>query len=107
MWRTSGRSDTARCSQGYASVTLRVVSDNTNVAEFPPRGIQNIGDLARGLGEEFDEGKWADVRAVITIVVTESGMVILPWGDNPNGYEMMGIFEAVKLRVFADDMVDD
>ena len=86
---------------------IELAVDNTNVEHLPPRGLQDIGDLARGLGDEFDEGKWADVSAVVTIVVTADGMVVLPWGEAVNGYELMGIFEAAKLRVFADDMVDD
>jgi hypothetical protein len=42
------------------------------------------------------------------VVQGEDGTLsILGWGENTSSFELMGIFEAAKLQVFADHVSDD
>lgn len=88
-------------------MTLRIVSDNTNVENLPIRNLADIGGMSRGFADDIDEGKWGKVDRVICLVENENGISILGWGDNTSAYELMGMFEAAKLRVFAEDFCDD
>lgn len=83
---------------------IRLVSDNTNVEQLPVRNLADIAGMARGFADDVDAGRWGTVDRVVAIVENEAGIVILGWGENTTAYELMGIFEAAKLRVFAEDL---
>jgi hypothetical protein len=41
------------------------------------------------------------------VLVTGAGLSIHVKGENCSSYELMGLFEAAKLSVFADDAIPD
>lgn len=86
---------------------IELAVDNTNVEQLPVRNLTDIAGMARGFAEDAEQGKWGQVDRVVCIVENESGLVILGWGENTTAYELMGIFEAAKLRVFAEDLTGD
>ena len=86
-------------------MTLRLVS---NVTELPVGNLQDIGDMARRFADDVDHGEYGEVlRAVVVVQGDDGSLTILGWGENTNAYNLMGIFEAAKLNVFADNMADD
>jgi hypothetical protein len=87
-------------------MTLKLVSDNT--VELPVGNLMDIGGMARRFAEDMDAGEYGDVFRTVVIVQREDGALhILGWGENTCAYELMGLFEAAKLRVFADDAIED
>jgi hypothetical protein len=86
-------------------MTLRIVSDNT--VELPVGNLQDIAGMAHRFADDVEAGDYAGITRSVTIVECDRGLVLLGWGENTNSYELMGLFEAAKLRVFADDFVDD
>ena len=86
-------------------MTLRIVSDNT--VALPVGNLRDVAAMARRFADQIDAGEHGAVDRVICIAENESGINIFGWGENTTAYELMGLFEAAKLRVFAEDFVDD
>jgi hypothetical protein len=86
-------------------VTLKLVSDN--VSELPVDNLMDIGDMARRFADDIDAGEYGEVVRTVTVIECDRGLVILGWSENTTSYELMGLFEAAKLRVFADDAIAD
>ena len=86
---------------------IELAVDNTNVVTLDTGNLMDMAGMARRFADNIEKGEWGDVTRVIAIVEYEGTMAILPWGENTSPYELMGMFEAAKLRVFADDLVDD
>lgn len=84
---------------------LRLVSDN--VEQIPISHMMDLGGMARSLGDRLDSKEFGNVCSVVTLIAAEDGLSIHSWGQAPNGYELMGIFEAAKLQCFAADAHDD
>jgi hypothetical protein len=87
-------------------VTLKLVADNT-VTELP---IVNVADIAanlRLLADTIERGDLTNLRSCVFVLVTDDGLSIHVKGENCSSYELMGLFEAAKLRVFADGEIDD
>ena len=78
--------------------------DNTNVETFPLQNLNDIAAMARRFADDLEADKYGDVQRVILIAENESGLNILGWGSHTTAYELMGMFEASKLRVFADSI---
>lgn len=85
-------------------MAVRLEVDNTNVEHLPIRNLADIAGMARGFADDLDAGRWGNCDRVVCIVENEEGIAILGWGENTTAYELMGIFEAAKLRVFAEDL---
>jgi hypothetical protein len=86
-------------------MTLKLVADNT--VELP---IVNVADVAanlRLLADTIERGDLTDIRSCVFVLVTEDGLSIHVKGENCSPYELMGIFESAKLRVFAEDAIED
>lgn len=86
-------------------MTLKLVSDNT--VELPVGNLMDISGMARRFADGLDKGEFGDVIRTVCIIETECGLTLLGWGENTSAYELMGLFEAAKLRVFADDAIDE
>jgi hypothetical protein len=86
-------------------MTLKLVSDN--VSELPVGNLMDIGGMARRFADDLEAGHYGDVLRTVTIVECDGGIILLGWGENTSSYELMGLFEAAKLRVFADDAIAD
>jgi hypothetical protein len=84
---------------------MKLVIDNENVSHLPIRNLADIAGMARGFADDIDQGRWGTVDRVICLVENEDGIRILGWGENTSAYELMGMFEAAKLKVFAEDMI--
>jgi hypothetical protein len=85
---------------------LRVVVDNT-VSELDVYNFQDIADCARRYADQLEASEQGDPFRCIVIAQTDEGLAISVWGENTTAYELMGLFEAAKLRVFADDAIAD
>jgi hypothetical protein len=81
---------------------IRLAVDN-GVATLPIGNLMDVGGMARELGKRLDDGEFGEVTTVVTLIATDSGLSIHSWGQAPNGYELMGIFECAKLQCFAAD----
>jgi hypothetical protein len=87
---------------------IKLAIDNeSNVAPLPVYNVMDLGAMSRELGELFDEDAFGNVSSVVTLIVTDEGLRIKCSGENPSGYQLMGIFEAAKLQIFADNAFDD
>jgi hypothetical protein len=84
-----------------------VVDNDSNVEPLPVGNLMDIAGMARIFAEDIDTGKWGDATRALVIIQNDTGLTVLGWGENTSAYEMMGIFEAAKLRVFADDAIED
>jgi hypothetical protein len=86
-------------------MTLRLV--DTQVSDLPVRNLMDIAAMARGFGDDLDAGEHGEISRVLVIAEGDEGLKIYGWGENTSPYEMMGLFEAAKLTVFADFVTDD
>ena len=87
-------------------MTLKLVADNT--VELPVGNLMDIGGMARRFADDMDAKQYGDVFRTVVVVQREDGALhILGWGENTSSYELMGLFESAKLRVFADDAIED
>jgi hypothetical protein len=58
--------------------------------------------------QDFTDNIEPDAVGVISVVVQNDGSLRIAWfGEDYSAYELMGLFEAAKLRVFADDAIAD
>lgn len=57
--------------------------------------------------QQFTDTIEPEAIGVIAVVVSADGLRIQWMGDDYSSYELMGLFEAAKLRVFADDVIED
>jgi hypothetical protein len=48
-----------------------------------------------------------DTTLVVSLLVHSDGISIRAMGEDISAYELMGLFGAAKLRVFADDVIED
>ena len=78
-----------------------------NVTQIPCSNLRDVSAMARKFADDIDAGEYGEVDRVICIAENETGISIFGWGIGTSAYELMGLFEAAKLRVFADDMIDD
>ena len=84
-------------------MTLRLVSDNAD-----PTGpdYANIVAMLRQYANEIEAGQYGEPIRAIMVMQLEDELLTLGCGEEPTAYELMGMFEAAKLRVFADDLND-
>jgi len=85
-------------------MTLKLVS---NVEELGVYNFQDIADCARRFADQLEAGEQGDPFRVVIVTQSDIGIGIGVWGENTSPYELMGLFEAAKLRVFADDAIED
>lgn len=83
---------------------LRVVSDNE---EITGPDYANIPEMLRQYANEIDAGQYGEVFRGIVVLELDDSLVTLGCGEDSTPYELMGIFEAAKLRVFADDLIEE
>lgn len=84
---------------------LKLVADNT--VELPIVNVSDVPANLRLLADTIERGDVADLRSCIFVMVTDCGLSIYVKGENCSPYELMGLFEAAKLRVFADGAIED
>jgi hypothetical protein len=86
-------------------MTLKLVHDS-NVVELDTPNYGDIPGCLRRLADEIEQGVFGDVYRLIGLLEAD-GLAILRLGEITSAYELMGLFEAAKLRVFADDAIAD
>lgn len=87
-------------------MSVKLVADNTVV----PLDVPNYADVPsclRRLADEVEAGTHGDVFRTIALIEREDGIAIVRLGEITTAYELMGLFEAAKLRVFAEDFIED
>jgi hypothetical protein len=74
-----------------------------NVAELPVCNLNDIAGMARKFAGDLESGTHGEAMRVIVILHRpDNSMALFGWGENATDMELMGTFEAAKLRVFAD-----
>jgi hypothetical protein len=86
---------------------VKLVYDADKVVTLPKSQRCNIAEQARNFGLDVEGGDWGDVTRVVVLVENECGITPLGWGEQATAYEMMGMFEAAKLKVFAEDFCEE
>ena len=86
---------------------IELAVDNSNVMLLPIGNLMDIASMARRFADAVEAGEYAKPTRAIIIVERPDGLSILSWGEGTSAYELMGLFEAAKLRVFADDVLGD
>jgi hypothetical protein len=86
-------------------MTLKLVADN--VAELPVGNLMDIAAMARRFADDLDKGEHGEPFRAVLLVQREDGLALFGWGESASPLEMMGLFEAAKLQVFADHMNSD
>lgn len=86
-------------------MTLKLVSDNT--VELPVYNFQDIVACARKWAEQLETGKQGEPFRVAVIALSDEGIAISVWGESADPHQLMGLFEAAKLQVFADSVTGD
>ena len=86
-------------------MTLKLVADNT--VELPVTNIADIPANLRLLADSIERGEQGGLVSCIFVLVHDSGLSIHVKGESCSSYELMGLFESAKLRVFADDAIED
>jgi hypothetical protein len=85
---------------------IRLAVDN--VAPLPIGNLRDIPGMIRRFADDLEGGKHGDLhRAVLIIQRDDNSMALFGWGENSTDLELMGLFEAAKLRVFADHSIED
>jgi hypothetical protein len=85
-------------------MTLRLVSDNAEPGQ-PDYG--NIPDMLRQYANELEAGQYGEVLTVALALAKPGRVFTLGCGDEVTPLEFMGLFEAAKLCVFADDLTEE
>jgi hypothetical protein len=58
--------------------------------------------------QDFTDTIEADAVGVVSIIMQADGSLRIVWhGQDYSSFELMGVFEAAKFRVIADDLTDD
>lgn len=84
-------------------MTLKLVSDNPNPAE-ESTSEPTLDEELHAFADAVEE----DAEGVIALVIKNCRVFRVAWmGDDFMPCELMGLLEAAKLRVFADDEVED
>jgi hypothetical protein len=86
-------------------MSLKLISDNT--VELPVCDVRDIPANLRLLADTVERGDAGSITSCIFLVVRDDGLAIYVKGETCSAYELMGLFEAAKLRVFADDVIED
>ena len=85
---------------------IELAVDNT-VTTLPVGNLNDIASMARRFADQVEAGEYSKPNRAIVIVERDDGLTILSWGQGLSAYELMGILEAAKLNVFAEDLADD
>jgi hypothetical protein len=86
-------------------MTVKIAVDNT-VSELPIYNFKDIAACARKWADQLEAGEHGQPFRVIVVAQSDEGIAISGWGENTSAFELMGLFEAAKLRVFADDLTE-
>lgn len=82
---------------------LKLVSTEGQAIIEPP-----LADEIHAFADALEAGDHGDAVGVISAVVQADGAIKICWfGEDYTPYELMGLFEAAKLRVFANDVIED
>lgn len=88
-------------------MTLKLVSDS-NVVDLDTPNYGDVPACLRRMADEIEADIHGDIFRAVMVLQTEDGaLAISKLGECCSAYELMGLFEAAKLRVFADDAIDE
>jgi hypothetical protein len=77
---------------------IRLVHDASNVEPLDVYNFQDIAGCARRYADQLEAGEQGEPERVILVAILPDGIALSIWGENANGYEIVGILEAAKLR---------
>jgi hypothetical protein len=86
---------------------VKLVHDADNVEELPVYNFQDIAGCARRFADQLDAGELPDLIRAIVVVHTPEGIGINVWGENSDGYELLGLLEAAKVRAYEANVLDE
>jgi hypothetical protein len=84
-------------------MTLRVVD---NVTQLDVYNYQDIANCARRFADQLEAGEGPEPSRAILILDTPEGIALCVWGENANGYELLGLLEAAKMHAYEANLGD-
>lgn len=87
-------------------MSLKLVHDS-NVVSFDGPNYGDVPGCLRRLADEIEAGIHGELFRAVLILQAEESLALAKLGEATTPYELMGLFEAAKLRVFADDAIPD
>jgi hypothetical protein len=82
-------------------VTLKVVSDNSNVEAFPALNLQDVAACARKFADCVEAGDFGQISMAMLVIETPDSIETLHWGETINMREAIGIFDIAKAHFIA------
>jgi hypothetical protein len=87
-------------------MTLKLVHDDS-VEVLPVYNFQDIAGCARRFADQLEAGEQGEPVRIVLLIETSDGVALALWGENANGFELIGLLEAGKLRAYEANMVGD
>ena len=67
-----------------------------------------LADELAEFNEAYERGDHGEVNGIVSALLLADGSIKICWfGEDYTPYELMGVFEAAKFRVLADDALPD
>jgi hypothetical protein len=85
---------------------LKLVHDD-NVEKLDIYNFQDIAACARKFADQLEAGEQGEPTRLIVVVETSDGLTVSVWGENVNGYGLVGLLEAAKLRAYECNVLGD
>ena len=88
-------------------MALKLAHDADAVIALDVYNFQDIAGCARRFADQLERGEQGEPKRVILVLEHEDGIALVSWGENPTGYELLGILEAAKIRAYDANIVGD
>ena len=90
-------------------MSLKLVHDDSvNIEKLDVYNFQDIAGCARRFADQLEtDEEGPRPSRVVVILDTPEGIALCVWGENANGYEMVGILESAKLRAHEAQVLGD
>jgi hypothetical protein len=88
-------------------MALKLIHDEGNVERLDVYNFQDIADCARRFADQLEAGEQGEPSRLIVVSETSGGLTLSVWGENVNGYELVGLLEAAKLRAYECNVLGD
>jgi hypothetical protein len=86
---------------------MKLVYDADHIENPEEIIYASVSDELRQLAAAIDRGEWGEVVSGVILIENANGIHTVGIGEQATAYEMMGMFEAAKLKVFAEDFCED
>jgi hypothetical protein len=89
-------------------MSLKLVHDDSvNIEKLDVYNFQDIAGCARRFADQLEAGEQGEPSRIIVVAELPEGLAINVWGENVNGYELVGMLEAAKLHAYEANVLGD